>query len=58
MFVRVHRSALAAIRHVESVERDAEGRYHVRIRNSPIRLEVSRRLASDVLRRLRMGDPA
>jgi two-component system response regulator AlgR len=56
VFVRVHRSALAAVRHVEAVERDTEGRYHVKLRNSSLRLEVSRRLAADVLRRLRMGD--
>ena len=51
-FVRVHRSALAAVRHVEAVERDAEGRYHVRLRGTELRLEVSRRLAAEVLRRL------
>jgi len=54
-FVRVHRNALAAVRHVAAVERDAEGRYHVRLRDSDLKLEVSRRLASDLLRRLKPG---
>lgn len=57
-FVRVHRNALAAVRHVAAVDRDAEGRYHVRLRDSELRLEVSRRLASDLLRRLNPSSPA
>jgi two-component system response regulator AlgR len=57
-FVRVHRSALAAIRHVAAVDRDAEGRYHIRLRDSELRLEVSRRLAGDLLRRLKLGEPS
>jgi two-component system, LytTR family, response regulator AlgR len=57
-FVRVHRSALAAVRHVAAVDRDAEGRYHIRMRDSELRLEVSRRLAGDLLRRLKLGEPS
>jgi two-component system response regulator AlgR len=55
-FVRAHRSALAAVRHIEAVDRDAEGTYHVRFRGSSLTLEVSRRLAGDLLRRLKLGD--
>ena len=57
-FVRAHRSALAAVRHIETVERDAEGRHHVRLRGSALTLEVSRRLAGDLLRRLKQGEPS
>ena len=57
-FVRAHRGALAAVRHIETVERDAEGRHHVRLRGSDLRLEVSRRLAGDLLRRLKQGEPS
>ena len=57
-FVRAHRSALAAVRHIEAVDRDAEGRYHVRLRGSDLTLEVSRRLAGDLLRRLKLGEPS
>jgi two-component system response regulator AlgR len=56
-FVRVHRNALAAVAHIGAVERDADGHYHVRLRGSDLRLEVSRRLAGDVLRRLRPAEP-
>lgn len=52
-FVRVHRSALVAISQVESLERQADGHYVVRLRHGGGSLQVSRRLATDVLRRLR-----
>ncbi len=52
-FVRVHRNSLVAIEHVECLERDAEGHHTVRLRNGAGSLAVSRRLASDVARRLR-----
>ena len=51
--VRVHRSALVAISQVESLERQADGHYVVRLRHGGGSLQVSRRLATDVLRRLR-----
>ncbi len=57
-FVRAHRSALAAVRHIETVERDADGRYQIRLRGSELTLEVSRRLAGDLLRRLKLGEPS
>jgi len=57
-FVRVHRSALAAVRHVAAVDRDADGHYQIRLRDSELKLEVSRRLAGDLLRRLKLGEPS
>jgi two-component system response regulator AlgR len=55
-FVRVHRNALAAVRHIEAVDRDADGRYQVRLRGTDLCLEVSRRLTGDLLRRLKPAD--
>jgi len=52
-FVRVHRNALVAIAQIESLDREPDGRYAVRLRHGGGLLQVSRRLASDVLRRLR-----
>ena len=52
-FVRVHRNALVAVAQVERIEREADGRYAVHLRHGGGRLLVSRRLAADVLRRLR-----
>ena len=52
-FVRVHRNSLVAIEHVECLERDAEGHHAVRLRNGAGNLPVSRRLATEVARRLR-----
>ena len=53
LFVRVHRGALVAVSQVESMERSADGHYVVRLRHDGGTLQVSRRLAADVLRRLR-----
>jgi two-component system, LytTR family, response regulator AlgR len=52
-FVRIHRNALVAIRHMASIDRDADGQYAVRLRELPESLQVSRRLASDLLKRFR-----
>jgi two-component system response regulator AlgR len=52
-FVRVHRNALVAARHIASIERSSDGSYAVRLRGYDAELPVSRRLASDVLRRFR-----
>ncbi len=51
-FGRIHRSALVALRHVESMEKDREGRLQVRIRGCEETLPVSRRHASDFRRRI------
>ncbi len=50
-FIRVHRNSLAAIAHIEGLERDAEGHQVVRLRGGGT-LAVSRRLAADVARTL------
>jgi len=42
-FVRIHRSALVAIAHIEAVEKDPQGRPLVRVRDSREMLPVSRR---------------
>ncbi|HEU4516073.1 MAG TPA: LytTR family DNA-binding domain-containing protein [Steroidobacteraceae bacterium] len=50
-FVRVHRNALVAVAHVEGIERHDDGHRAVRLRGGST-LPVSRRLATEVLRRL------
>ena len=52
-FVRVHRSALVAVAHVEALERAPDGACVVRLRHGGGELPVSRRLAAEVARRLR-----
>jgi two-component system response regulator AlgR len=54
-FVRVHRNALVAIRSVSALERDADGRYLVRLRDCEETLPVSRRHAAETLRLIRGG---
>ncbi|MGE0652593.1 MAG: LytR/AlgR family response regulator transcription factor [Alphaproteobacteria bacterium] len=57
-FLRIHRNALVAERHVAAVERTGEGQYTVRLRGCPEPLQVSRRHAGELLRRLREGTVA
>jgi two-component system response regulator AlgR len=52
-FMRVHRNALVAVRHIESIERLADGRHVVKLHHDGGRIDVSRRLVADVLRRFR-----
>ena len=52
-FVRIHRNALVAVRHMASIERGDDGQYSVRLRGLEEALQVSRRLASDLLKRFR-----
>jgi len=54
-FVRVHRNALVAIRAVSALERNADGRYLVRLRDCDETLPVSRRHAAETLRLIRGG---
>jgi two-component system response regulator AlgR len=49
-FVRIHRSALVAVQHMERLERLAPGRAQVRLRDVEEPLEVSRRHLSGVRR--------
>jgi two-component system response regulator AlgR len=55
-FLRIHRSALVALRHIEAVERVADGGYAVRLRGTAEPLTVSRRLGGELLRRIRARD--
>lgn len=52
-FIRIHRNALVAEKFIAGVERDTEGQYSVRLRECDAVLQVSRRHASELLRRLR-----
>jgi two-component system response regulator AlgR len=54
-FVRVHRTALVARRHVAAVERVADGQLVVRLAECDETLPVSRRNATEALRQLRGG---
>jgi two-component system response regulator AlgR len=52
-FIRIHRNALVAEKHISAVERTDDGGYVVRVRNCSEVLEVSRRHTSELLRRIR-----
>jgi two-component system response regulator AlgR len=52
-FVRIHRNALVAERQISAVERTEDGQYVVRIRDCGTVLQVSRRHAAELLRRIR-----
>lgn len=54
-FIRIHRNALIAEKSIASVERSDDGQYQVRMRECEERLQVSRRHATALMRRLR-GD--
>jgi DNA-binding LytR/AlgR family response regulator len=51
--VRIHRNTLVAVRQMASIDRGNDGQYSVRLREVPDVLQVSRRLASDLLKRFR-----
>lgn len=55
-FVRIHRNALVAEKQISAVERTEDGKYAVRMRECGAVLEVSRRHASELLRRIRGGN--
>jgi two-component system response regulator AlgR len=52
-FIRIHRNALVAEKQISAVERTENGQYIVRVRECGDVLEVSRRHASELLRRIR-----
>jgi two-component system response regulator AlgR len=52
LFVRIHRSVLVAVAHVEALEKDAAGGYHVRLRGGGPTLAVSRRQITELKSRL------
>jgi two-component system response regulator AlgR len=53
-FVRIHRNALVNISHLESIERNDEGQYLVRVRGCVDTLQVSRRMAGELRAKLRL----
>ena len=54
LFVRIHRNALVAVKHLERIERDADGQYFVRLRGAAAPLAVSRRMAGELKDRFRI----
>lgn len=54
-FVRIHRGALVALAHVESVRKDDRGQLHVQLRDGGEELTVSRRHTAAFRQRLRAG---
>jgi two-component system response regulator AlgR len=53
-FVRIHRNALVAVKHLERIERTAEGQYLVWLRGCEAPLPVSRRMAGELKERFRI----
>jgi two-component system response regulator AlgR len=53
-FVRIHRNALVSVKHLDAIERSAEGQYTVRVRGSTDALQVSRRMAGELKERFRI----
>ncbi len=47
-FIRIHRNALVALRHIEELHRQADGQIQVKFLHFPQTLTVSRRLVSQV----------
>ena len=53
-FVRIHRNALVSVRHLEGIDRNADGQYFVRIKGCAAPLQVSRRMAGELRERFRI----
>lgn len=53
-FVRVHRNALVSVKHIEALERTAQGQYQVRLADTSLRPTISRRHVSDLKDLLKM----
>ena len=53
-FVRIHRNALVAVKHLERIERNSDGQYCVRLRGCEAPLQVSRRMAGELKERFRI----
>jgi two-component system response regulator AlgR len=51
-FVRIHRSLLVAVAHIEALERTDDGGYELRLRDEQVALPVSRRQVADLRKRL------
>lgn len=53
-FVRVHRNSLVSVKHIEALERTAQGQYQVRLADTELRPVISRRHVSDLKELLKM----
>jgi len=53
-FVRIHRNALVGVKHLERIERRADGQYFVHLRGCDAPLPVSRRMAGELKERFRI----
>lgn len=53
-FVRIHRNSLVSVRHIEALERTAQGQYQVRLADTEMRPVISRRHVSDLKDLLKM----
>ena len=56
--LRIHRNALAAMNYITALEKDTDGRYHIRLRDCDKALEVSRRHLPEVRRWLKQKGTA
>jgi two-component system, LytTR family, response regulator AlgR len=53
-FVRIHRNSLVSIKHIEALERNAQGQYQVRLADTELRPVISRRHVSDLKELLKL----
>jgi two-component system response regulator AlgR len=53
-FVRIHRNALISVRYLESIDRNSDGQFFVRLHGCEAPLQVSRRMASELRERFRI----
>jgi len=53
-FVRVHRNSLVSVKHIEALERNAQGQYQIRLADTELRPVISRRHVSDLKELLKM----
>lgn len=53
-FVRVHRNSLVSIKHIEALERNAQGQYQVRLADTELRPVISRRHVSNLKELLKL----
>lgn len=54
LFARIHRNALVSVRYLQTIERNPDGQYFVRLRGRSEPLQVSRRMASELKDRFRL----
>ena len=52
-FLRIHRNALVSVKHIDAVEKNADGGYFARLKGRDELLAVSRRHAAELRKRLR-----